>query len=81
MIYQYHLSKNDYPIERLVCNIVDEIYLPENSDQLCSYESIKFKRSIYYPECPDSAFQCLFSLLSRKNIATLFFALMLEKKI
>ena len=37
-IYSLHLSKGSIPIERYVCNIVDEIPIPTKGKELVQYE-------------------------------------------
>lgn len=65
----------------MICNIMDEIVIPEDRSIKYRYSNIEFPVSLTYPNCSDKSIECLFSLLNTKNIAILFIALLLEKKI
>ncbi|CAD8086194.1 unnamed protein product [Paramecium primaurelia] len=83
-LYQIYIAKNVLPLERYICNIVDEIVLPQDPTETYIYNGSKqifFYQSNCFPLCSNQAFQCLFAMLNKKNIVLLYFALLYEKKI
>ncbi|CAD8197347.1 unnamed protein product [Paramecium octaurelia] len=83
-LYQIYIANNPLPLERYICNIVDEIVLPQDPTEAHIYngqKQIAFFQSNCFPLCSNQAFRCLLTVLDKKNIVLLYFALLSEKKI
>ena len=88
-IYRIHLSKNIVPIERVICNMVDEILFPLNKDEwgqvALQYDlgttKLQIPTSRIYPAFSTEALRILFRLLDVEKIIFLFECLLLEKKV
>lgn len=91
-IYRLHLSKNQIPIERIVCNIVDDIQLPVDTSEWgkvhLSYNlfgslksNIVFSTCQKYPVVSQESLKILFRVLDIEKIIFLFECVLLEKKI
>jgi len=83
-IYRIHLSKNEVPIERVICNLVDETPLPDRGrlGVLVDYgQPIMFKKSANYPIVPERAIHNLFKIFNSHRIIDLVKMVLLEKKI
>eukprot|EP00828_Plagiopyla_frontata_P011958 TRINITY_DN16699_c0_g1_i1.p3 TRINITY_DN16699_c0_g1~~TRINITY_DN16699_c0_g1_i1.p3 ORF type:complete len:205 (-),score=16.88 TRINITY_DN16699_c0_g1_i1:567-1181(-) len=87
-LYRISLSQSILPIERYVCNIVNEIYYPTLTDIgkigiqfSIGSGQIFFKESQNYPNISDKALEILFRILDSEKIITLFECVLLERKI
>ncbi|EGR27899.1 hypothetical protein IMG5_187430 [Ichthyophthirius multifiliis] len=85
-LYRISLSKNDIPIERIICNIVDDI---RNKYIFSKIQYIKLKKkgslifgtSNKYPPFSQIGLKTLFRVLDIDKIIFLFECVLLEKKI
>jgi len=81
------MSSNDVPIERVICNLMQEVPLPDQGCTEIHYaignETIRFSRPpakhLFFTE--DLCFEMFFRCLRIDDIITLWSATMLEKKI
>ncbi|KAL4510582.1 hypothetical protein ABPG72_004736 [Tetrahymena utriculariae] len=88
-LYRLSLSKNEIPIERFICNIVDDIRLPlEITDwgklgiqYEIGAETVVFGTSHKYPPFSAKSLLTLFRLLDIDKIIFLFECILLEKKL
>ena len=86
-LYRLHISQLSIPIERIICNFMDEIPLPDKGKIAVEYEIggkiIQFYRPIneFEPYSSRENFEYLFSALSCENIIKVMEALLLEKKV
>ena len=82
-LYRLHVSKLDYPIERIVCNFMDEIPIPDKGKNLIEYEIgeklIQFYRPIneYPPYTERENYEYLFSSLKIDTIFSIYIYLLL----
>ena len=78
------MSRNEVPLERVICNLVDETPLPDRGrlGVLVDYgQPIMFKKSANYPIVPERAIQNLFKIFNSHRIIDLVKMVLLEKKI
>jgi hypothetical protein len=84
-IYRIHLSTVDFPLERVVCNVVDEVYLPERGKAGTMVEvgtsNILFFEPPQYPICSSRGIENLFKCLDLEKVIDLVKYVLLEKKI
>ena len=86
-IYRIQMSSSDVPLERVICNLLQEVPLPDQGGTEIQYcignELVQFSRPpakyLFFTE--DSSFEMLFRSLRIDDIITLWTAAMLEKKI
>jgi hypothetical protein len=83
-VYRIHLSKSEFPLERIICNFVDEIPLPDKGEIEVLYElgkPIHFQRPENFPLVSAEGIKYLFTSLSLINIVHLFEFVLVERKI
>jgi pentatricopeptide repeat protein len=86
-IYRLHLSNLEIPLERIICNLMTEIPLPDLGSTAVQYDigsqRIKFTRPPpkHLPYLPDESLEYLFRTLSIEDIVTVWSCIMIERKI
>ena len=86
-LYRLQISNMMIPLERIICNFMDEIPIPDLGNTKIEYEIgekiIEFYKPIYEysPYSDIENFEYLFTSLSCESIFNIFIYLLLEKKI
>jgi pentatricopeptide repeat protein len=86
-IYRLHLSTYDVPIERVICNLVEEVPVPDQGYTTVQYEigreKIYFSRPPpkHLPYASDKCFEMLFRSLRIPDVIQVWTAVMIERKI
>lgn len=86
-IYRLHVSSTDIPLERIICNLVQEVPLPDQGVTAVQYDigmfSVTFARPPpkYFPLVQDRCFEFLFRALRYDDVIILWNCVMLERKL
>ena len=86
-IYRLHLSAYEVPLERIICNLVQEVPLPDQGVTSVLYnigrEKLEFSRPPpeYLPYVPYSCLEYLFRSLRVHDVISLWSCLMIERKV
>jgi hypothetical protein len=86
-IYRLHISSTEIPLERIICNLVQEVPLPDQGVTSVQYDignySIVFSRPPpkYFPLVQDKCFEFLFRALRFDDVIILWSCVMLERKL
>jgi len=85
--FQLSVSSAEYPIERYLSNILEDIPVPDRGKTLIQYQlpdkTLSFQRPSVraIPEIPPSHLHILFHLLKLESIVQIWSGLMLERKV
>jgi len=86
-IYRLHLSNYEVPIERIICNLLEEVPLPSPGGPAVQFKigmkSLRFFRhpEEWVPYVPSVCFEALFGCLEFQNVIAVWSCLMVEKKV
>lgn len=86
-IYRLHVSSTDIPLERIICNLVQEVPLPDQGVTAVQYDigmfSVVFHRPPpkYFALTQDRCFEYLFRALRYDDVIILWSCVMLERKL
>mmetsp|Transcript_15883 Transcript_15883/g.29091 ORF Transcript_15883/g.29091 Transcript_15883/m.29091 type:complete len:889 (+) Transcript_15883:753-3419(+) len=86
-IYRLHVSSTDIPLERIICNLVQEVPLPDQGVTAVQYDignfSLCFSRPPprYFPLVQDRCFEFLFRALRFDDVIIMWNCVMLERKL
>ena len=86
-IYRLHLSTYEIPLERVICNLIQEVPLPDQGLTCVQYnigrQKLYFSRpeAKYLPYLPDSCLEYLFRSLTIPDIISVWSCVMVERKI
>lgn len=86
-IYRLHLSTYEIPLERVICNLIQEVPLPDQGVTCVQYnigrQKLYFSRppAKYLTYLPDSCLEYLFRSLNIADIISVWSCVMVERKI
>ena len=86
-IYRLHLSMYEIPLERVICNLIQEVPLPDQGVTYVQYtigrQKLFFSRppAKYLPFLPESCLEYLFRSLNIQDIVSVWSCVMVERKI